>query len=328
MAVTACSVSPEDFTVSPRLMGASETIDYRLEMIKFVQALAARARSKSSPFGVFVQNASELGADPHYVAALTGIGQEGLSYGYVRDARATPAKVTQELETNLDRFKAAGKLVLTIDYPFRHKSRPQFDRATRQRIDAAYRRSEAKGYIPYATVRRLNFLTVNRGHEPQPHAPAIPSWSQVREFAYQLQPAKSQNRQAFLSALADSQFDLVVMDYSFDGGQSGEFTAPEITRLKSKLGGKVIAYLSIGEAEDYRWYWQETWDADREGRPDAGAPGWLDAENPSWPGNYKVRYWKPEWQAIIFAYLDKILAQGFDGIYLDLVDAYEYYQSQ
>jgi len=63
-----------------------------------------------------------------------------------------------------------------------------------------------------------------------------------------------------------------------------------------------------------------------DGIPDPGAPSWLDKENPDWPGNYKVRFWDSGWQAIIFQYLDKILAQGFDGVYLDLVDAYEYYQ--
>lgn len=26
------------------------------------------------------------------------------------------------------------------------------------------------------------------------------------------------------------------------------------------------------------------------------------------------------------SYLDKIIDQGFDGVYLDIIDAYEYYQ--
>ncbi|MEI6083683.1 MAG: endo alpha-1,4 polygalactosaminidase [Verrucomicrobiota bacterium] len=48
--------------------------------------------------------------------------------------------------------------------------------------------------------------------------------------------------------------------------------------------------------------------------------------DPNWKGNYYVRYWQPEWQALIFAYLDKIIAQGFDGVYLHLVDSYEIYE--
>lgn len=77
---------------------------------------------------------------------------------------------------------------------------------------------------------------------------------------------------------------------------------------------RILAYLSIGEAEDYRWYWQPGWRA--------GSPAWIVRENPQWRGNFRVRYWDPQWQQIVLRYLDRIIAQGFDGVYLDVVDAY------
>jgi cysteinyl-tRNA synthetase len=56
----------------------------------------------------------------------------------------------------------------------------------------------------------------------------------------------------------------------------------------------------------------------------------MDAENPDWPGNYKVKYWETDWQNIIYknsdSYLNKILTAGFDGVYLDIIDAFEYYE--
>jgi len=113
------------------------------------------------------------------------------------------------------------------------------------------------------------------------------------------------------------------MDLFFHDGT--EFTQSEIDQLKSKLDGGsrlLICYMSIGEAEDYRYYWQTEWDTD--------PPGWLDGENPYWEGNYKVKYWDSEWQAIIFgnesSYSKKILDTGFDGVYLDIIDAFEYYE--
>jgi cysteinyl-tRNA synthetase, unknown class len=64
----------------------------------------------------------------------------------------------------------------------------------------------------------------------------------------------------------------------------------------------------------------------------ATAPAWLAGENPAWRGNHLVRYWDPEWQNIIFgsptAYLDKILEAGFDGVYLDKIDANDDWQGQ
>jgi len=316
------------FTMQPPRAVAQGAINYRREMVRLVTAIATRARTRNSQFGIFPQNGSELGAEPGYIRVCTGIAQEDIYYGYLRDGRATPPEVTQELEANLDRFKAGGKLVLTLDYPFRTPNRPSFDSDTCRKIDRAYRRSSTKGYVPYATVRNLNYLVVNPGHEPRANMPPIVNWQQVREWAIQLQPAREQNRPGFLNALGSSNFDLVVLDYSFDGTQAKAFRASEISALKNRLQGKVLAYLSIGEAEDYRWYWQEEWDADHDGQPDPGAPRWLDAENPDWPGNYAVRYWYPGWQQIIFAYLGRILAQGFDGVYLDCVDAYERYEGQ
>ncbi|MBI4470938.1 MAG: endo alpha-1,4 polygalactosaminidase [Acidobacteria bacterium] len=138
------------------------------------------------------------------------------------------------------------------------------------------------------------------------------SLKDVNDFLYQLQNLN-------LQAIGDTAYDLVVMDYSADGSERGEFTARQVVALKQSPGGEkiVLAYKSIGEAEDYRFYWQKDW------RP--GNPPWLDAQNPNWPGNYKVRYWDPAWQAIIFEYTDRLLKAGFDGAYLDIIDAYEYY---
>ncbi len=138
-----------------------------------------------------------------------------------------------------------------------------------------------------------------------------------RSFLYQLQDAH-------IPAILASGFALVVMDYSRDGSDAGRFRRGEVGRLLER-GITVLAYLSVGEAEDYRFYWDRSWDVDRDGIPDPGAPHWLGHANPDWPGNYKVRYWEPGWWAIVLAYLDRILDQGFSGIYLDTVDSFEYW---
>ena len=58
----------------------------------------------------------------------------------------------------------------------------------------------------------------------------------------------------------------------------------------------------------------------------------MDELNPEWAGNYKVRYWDPEWKRIIYgeddSYLDRIMNAGFDGAYLDIIDAFEYFESK
>jgi cysteinyl-tRNA synthetase len=138
-----------------------------------------------------------------------------------------------------------------------------------------------------------------------------------------------------LEKIGRSHFDAIVIDYSPDGSDGRAFTAEQIQALQNSGNGtgakkKVLAYLSIGEAEDYRFYWQPTWDKKNAGKlvagkPVAANPAWLGPEDPDWHGNYKVKYWDPAWQAIVKQYVDKIIAANFDGIYLDIIDAYEFW---
>lgn len=151
------------------------------------------------------------------------------------------------------------------------------------------------------------------------------SWKEVNNWLYQLQDLN-------LEAVGASKFDLVVMDYSKYGDDESRYSRSQVNRLKRGRGGrkKVLAYMSIGEAEDYRWYWNARWDQNKDGIPDKGAaPKWLGTSNPDWIGNYKVKYWDKEWQKIIYgtpnSYLDKIIRAGFDGIYLDIIDAFFYW---
>jgi cysteinyl-tRNA synthetase len=139
-----------------------------------------------------------------------------------------------------------------------------------------------------------------------------PKWADIRSFAYQLQNAD-------LDAIGKTTFQLAVIDYSADGSAERRYTTAQIAALQHSPGGakRVLAYLSIGEAENYRFYWHKDW------RP--GVPVWLGSENPEWKGNFKVRYWDPAWQKIAIEYLDKIIDAGFDGVYLDCVDSFEYW---
>ena len=147
------------------------------------------------------------------------------------------------------------------------------------------------------------------------------SISEVTSWAYQLQNVSIEEIEN------NHSFDLIVVDYSKDGSNDNRFTDEEISRIKNS--GKIaISYISIGEAENYRFYWNESWDANNDGMPDEGAPSWLGNENPNWKGNYKVKFWDDEWKQIVFSYIDTIISQGFDGIYCDIIDAYYYWMEE
>jgi len=128
----------------------------------------------------------------------------------------------------------------------------------------------------------------------------------IKSFAYVIDGAQ-------INEIADAHFDACIIDYSQDGSEAGKYSTQQIKLLKDN-DILPVAYLSIGEAEDYRFYWNNSWTND--------PPDWLGDENPNWEGNYTVQFWDEAWQDIIFDYIDKILEQGFEAIMLDKVDIY------
>jgi len=134
------------------------------------------------------------------------------------------------------------------------------------------------------------------------------SW--IQSWGYQLQDVN-------LSEVEASTNDVMVIDYSKSGDDESAFSVEEIASLQAS-GKIVLAYLSIGEAEDYRFYWKDKWNSKK--------PAFIEEENPDWAGNYKVKYWyKAWWKKALRPYLDKIMAAGFDGVYLDIIDGYYYF---
>jgi cysteinyl-tRNA synthetase len=130
-----------------------------------------------------------------------------------------------------------------------------------------------------------------------------------------------QRRNIDLNEIGRSRYDMVVIDYSRDGTDGGAWSVSEITALKTAGEGRfVLAYLSIGEAESFRSYWETFWNT--------GSPYWVGREVAARPDNYRVKYWDPAWKDIIKGELAKIASQGFEGVYLDRVDAYGYWSAE
>jgi len=75
-------------------------------------------------------------------------------------------------------------------------------------------------------------------------------------------------------------------------------------------GATVLAYLSLGEVEQHRtWF------------PDMKETGILLGENRNWPGSHYLDLRDPRWPgAVIGKLVPALLAQGFQGVFLDTLD--------
>ncbi|MGR3218530.1 MAG: endo alpha-1,4 polygalactosaminidase [Candidatus Anammoxibacter sp.] len=173
--------------------------------------------------------------------------------------------------------------------------------------------------ITFIIIALLSFL---HGQVKSPNilAQDVASINKVIDWGYRLQGYSTD-----LGSINDSAFDLIVMDYSFSGGPQEEFSLDTIENLKFRGSCDrkiVLAYMSIGEAEEFRFYFNDI-------------PNDLlfEEPNPNFPDNIKVRFRESDRQEIIFgnqsndtdkSYPDRIIDAGFDGVYLDIIDAYEF----
>lgn len=114
--------------------------------------------------------------------------------------------------------------------------------------------------------------------------------------------------------------DMMVIDYETD--HQRRLKPSEIASLRRRPNGQrrlLLAYLSIGEAEKRRYYWQSGW-ANFDGQL-TGNPDWI-VEKTENDAGYFIKYWSPAWHDIVYknprSYLRKIIEQGFDGVYLDI----------
>jgi cysteinyl-tRNA synthetase len=122
-----------------------------------------------------------------------------------------------------------------------------------------------------------------------------------------------------IAQIAASDYDLVVLDFIPSQSDATDYPMAEAIAQLHQKGKLVIAYIDIGEAEDYRTYWQKDWRV--------GNPRWITGADPDgWEGNFPVAFWYTEWRTIWLGeggMLEQILEVGFDGVYLDWISAYQ-----
>jgi len=178
-------------------------------------------------------------------------------------------------------------------------------------------------------------------------APTALPLDEVRFWGYQIQAIDSDGA---IDALAASRYDMLVLEPTRTDSELLDFdTESMVERLKATRAHDgvhrklIIAYVDIGEAEDWRWYWTWSKEPEEVQVPEdvdlpSDWPAYIVARDPDgWVGNYPVAYWALEWKDIIIygenrdttdardytSAIDELILDGFDGIYLDWVEGFE-----
>ena len=296
--------------------------DYREEMRKFVILISERGEQLHPGFIVVPQNGMELltsegggngSPSTAYISAIDGCGQEELFYGYDNQNNFF-SQTHEEAVVWLAqcRFAVSHNLtVLITDYC----SAPDL-------VTDSYLKNDAEGFIGFAAQSRELDLVPAAAHNENTNN--ILTLADAQNFLYMINPVQA-TKEEYLVALEASRHDVLIIDAFFQGTEA--LTSDDLARLRNKPQGGtrlVLSYLSIGQAEDYRYYWKPFWMA--------SPPAFLQQEDPYWNGNFYVRYWDPVWQSTIAgtddSYVHRIVDAGFDGVYLDLVNAFEFFEEK
>ncbi len=310
----------------PDLGPTAGILDYREEMRSFVQNISTFARRYNRNFAVFTQNGMDLlvKEDPDndtisvpsrsYIRSIDGVLQEGLFYGYPTIGKPTEKERKEGLLKLAAIAKSNRIKVLVMDFAKSVKT-----------IDAAIRASAAKGFIPYVAFARgldLNALPRYPRRPFKEAAGSVVSAREIRNFLYLRDSLPFGRQDQFALKMHDTNFDMIVVDV-FHGRTPLSKQAVATLRFK-KAGGRrlVFAIADIGTAATYNFYWKPHW---RE-----GSPLWIKSPYPGNPDRYFVQYWNPAWQQVIVgdtnSYIYGIIAQGFDGVILDGVEAFRFFE--
>lgn len=122
------------------------------------------------------------------------------------------------------------------------------------------------------------------------------------------------------ATLARAPHGLLIMEaarigapYTGDGREL-YFSRDEVREIRDGGRRVVLGYINVAEIERLRDY-----RSDAQNGPEA--PAWRGPI--SRDGEWLANYWTPEWEEIVLARVDRVLAQGYDGVFLD--DALHYY---
>lgn len=277
-------------------------------MQDFVVEISDYARSFDPDFILIPQNGCELlfndvdsesELNMRFIHAIDGYGNEELFF----DGNYSPddyrLDMLRKVKTNLK--------VMTADYL-----------NTDADTTSAFQHADDEGFIAFPRVSDNYDYKIIPSSVHNENSNDILKLADAQNYLYLISTDSYSDKASFLSAIQQTNFDVVIIDAFFGDDL---LTAADVTSLKTKLnGGKrlVISYLDIGSAENYRYYWKKHWGPHH--------PLWLKKKYDGYKDEIWVKYWKQDWKDIIYgndeSYTKKLLNCGFDGAYLDNVEAF------
>ena len=315
-------------TVAPT-PGPALSLDPREEMRRFVQSIRTFARQHKRGFVIIPQNGLDLlirsdeanenkiSVARTYMRSIDGVLQKGLFFGIPQFDQPTNNDRRETLLALTDAAKRNGLSVFVVDYGTSAATIAESQRLNRAR--------KLMSIVAPARGLELNRLPTYSKRPEGENPKSIITMKDVRNFIYLRDSSAFGRQDQYALTLHENNFDVVITDVFHRTGEPLTKQAVETLKYK-KIGAKrlVLAYVNIGTAASYHYYWRPHWTE--------GSPLWINALYPGDPDRYFVEYWSPEWQQIITGdtetYIYGVIAQGFDGVVLDGIESFRFFEGR
>lgn len=305
-----------------------QLIDYREDMRTFIQNIGLMTRKVNPDFVVMTLNGADLlskredGDEDRrvpaevYLRSIDGVIQESLFFGNPSIDASTDEKDQKPLLEAFDLAQNRGIKVFNIDYV-----------TSPTKITESYRKNGAKKIVAYAAPAQgiaLNHIARIPRRPVHENPSNVRSLNDVKNFAYLRDSTAFGTQDEFAMKLNDTNFDMLIVDPFHR--KNRPLSRQTINNLKyKKLGARrlVLAYVNIGEAEAFRYYWKPSWGE--------GRPSWIKSPKAGAPDKYYVEFWRAEWQRLIYnspkSFIYGLVRDlGFDGVVLDGVEVYRFFE--
>lgn len=305
------------------------TSDPRQRMRNMVGDISAYVRSANPGFVIVTYDGLDLlervdPIDPSkrapaatYISAIDGFVVPEINFHppNERGDIKTEDKVRDEMLRLIDIGRKRGLRVWSIDYA---KDAAMASESIKFAL--------SKSYVPFPSPDpNYRFARLPAGRPINENPAAITGLNHVKNFLMLTDTSAWDTQEEFALAVGNTNYDAVVIDV-FHRGRT-PMTARTVEALKyKKLGSRrlVLAHIDIGHADSSRYYWKPGWHE--------GTPPFIAAPTAHNPDQYTVQYWDPGWRDIIFgnanSYIYGILKQGFDGIVLDGVESFRFFEGE
>jgi len=314
------------------LLRSLTNVNHRQEMRKFILSISRFTRRLDPNFIVMTQGGLELlekanagdettsSPSATYIKAIDGIIIKGLNFRPPpkgKDDIKTEAKAHTQMLRLAKMGKKRGLKIWVSDFA-----------PNKQIAKDIVILSKANGFIPFASTNANDIFNTIPSIPSRPvneNPKNVTGLKVANNFLYLTDTSNYDRQEDFVMALNGTNFDAVITDVYHRGRRP--FTKKNVQSFKFKRVGArrlVFAKMNIGYAESSLYYWKPGWGE--------GNPPYIGSPTPTNPDKYSVQYWYQAWQDVITSkpnsYVYGIYKQGFDGVVIDGVDAYRFFESQ